>query len=156
MPSLWEARISILWILFCMFWRRFSMQSCIIGLTKAPGNFSLHSKPPKIYWRSTRCVLPTNKQYVETRSKCRGRGIMSHGERGITQQKEWVDVRKWKLEQKWEYKKLMEREIEHSMCLQHNRREGDFIDLRYDCWYFEFCYSCFYMFVQLKFVTCWF
>lgn len=44
-------------------------------------------KPQKY---ATGCELPVNKQYVETRSKYRGRGIMSHEERGITQQKERV------------------------------------------------------------------
>jgi hypothetical protein len=39
---------------------------------------------------ATGCELPVNKQYVETKSKYRGRGIMSHEERGITQQKERV------------------------------------------------------------------
>ncbi|WJX66480.1 hypothetical protein P8452_51036 [Trifolium repens] len=54
---------------------------------------------------------------------------MSHEERGITQQKERVMRENGNLN-KNVYKKLMETEMEHSMCEQHNRREGNFIDLR--------------------------
>jgi hypothetical protein len=53
-------------------------------------NLPLYSLSPQKY--ATGCELPVNKQYVETwsNSKYRGRGIMSHEERGITQQKEQV------------------------------------------------------------------
>jgi hypothetical protein len=51
-------------------------------------NPPLYAVSPQKY--ATGCELQVNKQYVETRSKYRGRGIMSHEERGITQQKERV------------------------------------------------------------------